>query len=632
MKKAARLVAIVGILAIIAAACGGDDGGGDTTGVTASGTTGATGETGAIPVGGTAKFALVGDVGSGFDPQKEYYSVSFGYFSCCLLRTLFATNGKPVDQGGTDLLPDIAAADPEVSEDGLTWTITLKTGIHYSPPLADVEVTAQDIVRALERTADPKASVGGYSFYYSAIEGFDDFGAGKADSIAGLSTPDDHTLVVTTTSPTGDLGWRFAMPATAPIPPNPDDPSARLGVAEGHTKNYGRFLVASGPYMFEGTDQLDFSLPPDEQQEVSGYVPGRQIVLVRNPSWDPTTDDLRPAYLDRMEASIGGDVSDLYNKVETGDIDYVVDAQPPADILQRYSTDPDLQPYLTTYPINVLSYSSMNLAVPPFDDVHVRKAVNLAYDKEGNRQLAGGPLTGEIAGHIFPNPLISNLLADYDPYPTPENGGDIEAAKAEMALSKYDSDGDGVCDDPSCKDVLTFSSSTDPAPRQAALVAQNLEPLGITLDVKTLETSTMYSKCYTLSNRAPLCLSLAWQQDYPDALTFGPPLFGSESLTPSCCNYNTLGATPEQLKEWGYTVSSVPSVDDRLQACAETIGDARTQCWADFDKYLMEEIVPYIPRRFYNSNETYSPNVVHHEFGEFAGMTSFDHMAVAPSS
>ena len=59
--------------------------------------------------------------------------------------------------------------------------------------------------------------------------------------------------MVKLTEPAGDLPWRFAMPATAPIPPNPSDPKAVLGVAEGHTTNYGRFLVGTGPYMFEGS-------------------------------------------------------------------------------------------------------------------------------------------------------------------------------------------------------------------------------------------------------------------------------------------------------------------------------------------------------------------------------------------
>ena len=113
-------------------------------------------------------------------------------------------------------------------------------------------VTSKDIVRALEREACGTCNVGGYSFYYSAIKGFDAFAAGDADSISGLATPDDSTLVVTLNSPTGDLGYRLAMPASAPIPPLPGDPKARLGAATGHDANWGQFLVATGPYMFEG--------------------------------------------------------------------------------------------------------------------------------------------------------------------------------------------------------------------------------------------------------------------------------------------------------------------------------------------------------------------------------------------
>ena len=70
---------------------------------------------------------------------------------------------------------------PEISSDGLTYTFTLKSGINFGDPFGDVEVTSGDIVRAFEREADPDASVGGYNFYYNVIDGFAEFGEGKAD-------------------------------------------------------------------------------------------------------------------------------------------------------------------------------------------------------------------------------------------------------------------------------------------------------------------------------------------------------------------------------------------------------------------------------------------------------------------
>ena len=245
MRKAVRMLAVVAVLAIVAAACS-DDG---TPEASPSGSTGGGGE---IQAGGTLNVAQTSDVSSAFDPQKEYYQVSWSYFRCCLLRTLLSSKQVPLEDGGGDIQPDLATDLPAVSDDGLTYTFTIKPGIMYAPPLQDVEVTAQDFVRALERMADPKASAGGYPFYYSAIEGFDDFGAGKADSISGLSAPDDQTFVVKTSEPTGDIQWRFTMPATAPIPPNPADPQAELGVADGHTTNYGRLPRGDGPVYVRG--------------------------------------------------------------------------------------------------------------------------------------------------------------------------------------------------------------------------------------------------------------------------------------------------------------------------------------------------------------------------------------------
>ena len=127
MKKHLRYAAAIAVLAIVAAACGGGRTG-DTTGPTDA-------QMEATP-GGTLKLALGSDVSATFDPQKEYYSVSWEFLRCCLTRTLMSYNGKPTAEGGTDLFPDLATAAPEISEDGLTWTFTLKDGIMFGPPIS----------------------------------------------------------------------------------------------------------------------------------------------------------------------------------------------------------------------------------------------------------------------------------------------------------------------------------------------------------------------------------------------------------------------------------------------------------------------------------------------------------------
>lgn len=625
MRRYLSVLALVATLGLVAAACGGDDGGG--TGAT--GATSATGATGELQPGGTVQLGMLGDVSAAFDPQKEYYSVTWSWYRCCLLRTLLSYTGKTTAEGGADLQPDIASALPEVSSDGLTYTFTLKSGVNYGDPFTDVSVTSADIVRALEREADPDASVGGYNFYYNPIEGFADFGAGKADSIKGLETPDDSTLVVTLSEPAGYLPYLFAMAATAPIPPNGDAP---LGAAEGHTKDYGRFLVATGPYQFAGAENLDFSVPADEQTPVAGYEPGKSVQLVRNPGYDASTDGLRPAYPDGFNISIGGDNNDLYNKIQAGELDGVVDGIVPPQVLRSYSTDPTLQPLLHINPSDAVRYISFNLAAPPFDDIHVRKAVNLALDKAGMRTFRGGESVGEIAGHIMVNSLEDNLLADYDPYATPNSAGDITAAQAEMAQSKYDSNGDGTCDAPECSNILAVTDEADPYPDQAALIQQNMEPLGLTFDVKSFERTTMYNKCNEPEAQVAICLAPAWGKDFPDGYTFADPLFGSAAIFPSCCNYQLVGASPDLLQKAGYDVTDVPSVDDQITSANQQTGDARFQAWADLDTTLMEQVVPWVPYLFDNNVDVYSQRIVNYSFDQFSGLAAWDQLAIDPSA
>jgi peptide/nickel transport system substrate-binding protein len=624
MRRYLSVLALVAVLGLVAAACGGDDEGG--TGATGATATGATGE---LQPGGTVELAMLGDVSAAFDPQKEYYSVTWAWYRCCLLRTLLSYNGRTTAEGGADLQPDIASALPEISSDGLTYTFTLKSDVQYGDPFGDVSVTSGDIVRALERESDPDASVGGYNFYYNVIDGFEDFGAGKADSIKGLETPDDSTLVVTLTEPAGYLPYLFSMHASAPIPPNGDAP---LGAAEGHTRDYGRFLVATGPYQFLGSENLDFSVPADEQTPVAGYVPGRSVQLVRNPNYDPATDGLRPAYPDGFNISIGGDNNDLYNKVQAGELDGVVDGIVPPNVLRSYSTDPTLQPLLHINPSDASRYVSFNLAEPPFDDVHIRKAFNLALDKAGMRTFRGGESVGEIAGHIMVNSLQNNLLADYDPYATPNSAGDVTAAQAEIAQSKYDTDGDGVCDAPECSNILAATDEADPYPDQAALIQQNMEPLGLTFDVKSFERTTMYAKCNEPEAHVAACLGPGWGKDFPDGYTFADPLFGSAGIFPSCCNYQLVGASPELLSKAGYDVTEVPSVDDQIAEANSQTGDARFQAWADLDTTLMEQIVPQAPYLFDNNVDITSARIINYSFDQFSGLAAYDQYAISPDA
>lgn len=626
MKRYLKWFSVVAVLALAMVACGGGGGGGG--GVTSS--------PGQQPQkGGTLRVESDSDTTATMDPQKEYYQLPWALYRCCLLRTLVSYNGMDLAHDGNTLFPDLASALPEVSADGLVWTFKMKQGLHYAPPLQDVEITSADIARALMREATPDVAAG-YGFYFTDIEGWSDFSSGKADTISGLVTPDKYTLEIHLAQPAGDLPYRMALAATAPIPPNPSDPSAPLGVAEGHNDDYGRFLVASGPYMYEGSEGVDFSVPVKDQKPAPGYQVSKDIMMVRNPSWNQ--DDLRPAYVDAIDFVIspGAEAAILDKKVQNNEIDTVFSNGVTPDILRTFQTTPELQNRISINAGPSNYYVSMNLATPPFDDINVRKAVNFAIDKAGYQRLNGGPeATGPAAGHFVPDSDENNLLVDYNPYATPNNlGADdpagLQLAKDAMALSKYDTNQDGICEAPECKNVLAIGVVGDVSEAVDQLFTNNLAKIGIELNFKEFENATAYNKIFDPKNHIPLSDFAGWIHDYPDGYTWWYPImYGPNILSQYNTNYSMVGATVEQLKKYGYSITNVPSMDAEIEKCFPLTGQERLQCWVDADKYFMENIVGVVPLVFSNVVNIISDRVTNYTWSIVDQAPAYDHLALA---
>jgi peptide/nickel transport system substrate-binding protein len=584
--------------------------------------------------GGTLRLA-VPDFATWFD----YYSLdpqsytAREIFRCCLLRTLYSYNGKRTEEGGAEARPDLATGMPRVSNDGLTWTFRLRPGLVYAPPFDDTPIVSRDLVRALERTAQ----LGELADFFVPVRGFEEYRSGDADSIGGLEAPDDRTLVVRLEQVTGDLAYRFSLPTTSPIP---------AGASDGHKMDYERFVVASGPYMVEGSDRIDFSAPPDAQLPASGYVPPiiveegevqtpGSLVLVRNPSWDPAEDRLRPAYPDRIEVTLGGDDDEIAALVDAGDLDMVFGASSPLDQVSQYREDAELARRVFANSDDAQHAVTMNPAVPPFDDIHVRRAVALAIDRSAVAAMlavpphgAFGEHEGEIATHVAPDAMEGDLLDAFDPYPF-----DLTRARAEMRLSADDEDGDGRCDVSACRDIQTLVQDLGIFPEQARAVAASLKRIGIDLELQNRPIAPkdrFHTPLFDPRSHTPMSIAFGWGKDLPVGSGWFPPLFSFASE--GCCNVSLLGASPAQLRSWGYSVASVPSVDDRIQRCLGRRGVAHTECWAELDQYLMNEVVTYVPYLSILQSHVVSDRVIEYSFDQFAAEPALDRIALAPGS
>jgi peptide/nickel transport system substrate-binding protein len=568
------------------------------------------------------------------DPQRAYAGLAWELSRCCLLRTLYSYNGRPTEEGGAVPLPDLAVGPPEVSPDGLTWRFRLREGLRYAPPFEDTPITALDLVRALERTARVTSPAVGYGFYFEVIRGFEEYGSGAADSIVGLETPDDRTFVVRLDRVTSDLAYRFSLPATAPIPE---------AAAEGHDEDYARFLAATGPYMVEGSGRIDVSAPPELQQPADGFVqpvftengavatPG-SLVLVRNPSWDPATDRLRAAYADRIELTLGGlDDEEIARRVDAAEMDLVFGGSSPFEQVARYRDDPALDDRVFAHPNDVGFAVFMNLAVPPFDDLHVRRAVAYAIDRAALVEMVSRPPhlpighTGEVATHVAPDALEGGLLRAFDPYPY-----DPDAARGEMRASAYDRTGDGRCDAPVCRNILTLVFDAGVIPEQARAIREDLAEVGIELALQTRPLDSYFGTIHDPREQIPIGIPYPWAKDYPDGAGWFLGLFDTSGLEGS--NVSLLGASPGQLREWGYSVTSVPSVDDRIRLCIERRGVAKIECWAELDQYLMTEVVSRVPYMLMEHAQVVSERIVAYSFDQFGSLPALDRIALARGS
>jgi peptide/nickel transport system substrate-binding protein len=574
-----------------------------------------------VAKGGTYRVGWESSFGwtNGFDPTGEYLANAFVIYSNLMLRGLVNFNhvGGPK---GNIIVPDLAKSVPAPTRGGTRYTYRLKSGIRWGPPL-NREITAQDVKYAVERLARPKNGAQ-YGFYFNVIKGLEKYSKGEAKSISGIKTPNKKTITFDLEQPAGDFNYRMTMPAVYPMP---------VEVAkcfEGKPGGYGRYVISSGPYMIEGADQLDIS-SCGALKPISGYDGTTQLTLVRNPNYRASTDSkkARSNNPDSFEFVVNTNLDDIYNKVAAGELeDEFATASP--KVFREYTTNASKRKYFRSNSADGTYYITMNLTQPPFDDVHVRKAMNWVMDRDALRKAWGGPVAGEIAEHILPNPMLLGKLNGFHPFKTPGDRGSVAKARAEMAKSKYANSG-GVCSAKECKGVLMLSDVRAVDKATLPVIQAGAAKIGITFTVRTVNGA--YPVIQTTSKNIPISNRPRWFKDYADPSTFIDPLFYGGNIIPTGnTNYSLVGIKPSQAAQLGVkgSTSGVPSIDKLADVCQRKTGNARVTCYAGIDRALTSQIVPWIPYMWANTVNVLGPNVTQWTFDQSAGLTGLAHVAV----
>ena len=151
-----------------------------------------------------------GDVDN-IDPGLTYYQYGF-LVAYATQRPLYSF--KPDDAINPE--PDLAEGPPEIAADGKTVTVKIQPGVKFSPPV-DREVTSDDVAYAIERGFTKQVANPYVAAFMGELVGLKAFQDGKADSIAGITTPDDQTIVFELSAARRDRGRR-ARAARARLP------------------------------------------------------------------------------------------------------------------------------------------------------------------------------------------------------------------------------------------------------------------------------------------------------------------------------------------------------------------------------------------------------------------------------
>jgi peptide/nickel transport system substrate-binding protein len=464
MTRTRRLLGGLAVLAAAStfAACGGDDSDSDS----ASKTTGG----GGAPVAKTGGDAVVNYTSfpDYMDPALSY--TQDGWTSQWNSYTGLLTYNHSEGADGSKLIPGLAEDLPEVSADGLTYTLKLRDGLKYSD---GTPVKASDFERTIQRVLNLES---GGSAFYLGIEGAEEYvEANKPEKDIPGITADDATgeITIKLVKPDGSFSYYLAMNFAGLVPG--DTPFENL------TKDPPPGV---GPMMIQNVRQ------------------GRGYEIVKNPN-DPKIPGVPAAKLDKITVNIVKNQRRQTQDILSDKVDWAIDAPLADQIREVKAKAADRYEEYTT---NSTYYLFMNHRVKPFDDERVRQAVNFALDKRALNRIFAGLLAPGC--NFLPPGMQGYQKVDPCPYGDPTQAPDVEKAKA--LIQEAGAAGAKV-------DV--YGNDEDPSRPVAEYTTDVLNSIGLKASTKIVEGSVYFQTIGNQKTKAQIGFA-NWFQDYPAPSNF----------------------------------------------------------------------------------------------------------------
>jgi peptide/nickel transport system substrate-binding protein len=346
----------------------------------------------------------------------------------------------PVWQKAIAVVPDIATAVPTqanggISASGLVYTFHIKTGVDWNttPPR---QVTASDFIRQFKTFCNPVAPVGNVLYFDDTIAGFASYCNAEASyfsaknapaptaaaitayasshQIAGLSAPSPQTLQIRLVEPASDFSNIMAMPFASARP-------AEYDAYVPDSAAFRQHMLSDGPY------------------QIASYVPGKSIVMTRNPAWHQSTDPVRHQYVSKIVVTMGtASAQTALAAMQANTEDLALDLPMAATSIPALEASHDQR--LHIWPgSNTYYYTAFNLRSPDADHamskLAVRQAIEYAMNKADLQRVLGGPAINKIISTAIPPGNAG--YQPYNLYPTKGNQGDPAKCRSLLASAGY---------------------------------------------------------------------------------------------------------------------------------------------------------------------------------------------------
>ena len=366
-----------------------------------------------------------------------------------------------------------AAESYEVNEDSTVWTFHLRKEAVWSD---GTSVTAADFLNTITRSLDPESG-NGYANYLFPIRNAEAIYNKEAEmDTLGVETPDDYTLIFYLEKPCVYFLDLLRLPVYTPSCVKYAD-----SVDSGWDKD-PETSVANGPFY------------------LAEYVPEQYFVLKKNTKyWNADAvhlEQITYRFFDSQEA--------MANAYESGEVDVATGLQ--SSVMELYKGQEDL---MITDTI-ATRYMYLNLNVEPLNDVRVRKAINLAIDREELCEMVGAdtePTVNFIAKYMV-NKATGNYFVEEAEKPFEE---DVKEAQRLLAEAGYPN-GEGF-------PTLTYNYPTLEMDSDTAQVIQEQlkRNLNINIELNAQELQVNYTE--RRAGRFDLC-RMNWTADFADPYTY----------------------------------------------------------------------------------------------------------------